>query len=70
MPLKVNRLLACKHRRVLLTNRMNYYSPSSHNASVAHTKYPFLGHSNGQDTLNSPPLYSVLKDCPYDVHPV
>lgn len=53
--LKVNRLLACKHRRILLIYRMNCYSPSSYIASVANTKHPFLGHSDEEDTLAESP---------------
>lgn len=58
MSLKVNRLLACKQRRILLTYRMKCYFPSSYTASVANIKYPFLGHSNGEDTGWIP--FSVL----------
>lgn len=71
MSLKVNRLLACEQRRILLTYRMKCYSPSSYTASVANIKYPFLGHSNGEDTLaESLSLSSELNGCPYGVHPV
>lgn len=71
MALQANRLLACKHRRTLLIYRINYYSLSSYNTSVAS-----VGHTSGEDTIAeslytfSTPLSSVLKDCIYGVFPV